>query len=228
MKDQWEEKPYEVEHKVAEGIPSYLIRNQWIGCSWVLHWNWLFLITSTEGTAICMIMHAEQSRCTTTTLEEQTPWESETEEAPQSANCPSLAHHQTGKTPLGWVNRKLHAFIWTISRASLLDKGWKVLCRGTGVCGCPHWCSRGRGTDHTGEAWKTQLTTTSSTPPLFILETASSQHRGYEMGALAHASIFGATIPSWIQMHWNSWCSPCKGPCAIVALPMGEEPCSAS
>ena len=28
VKNQWEEKPYEVEHQVAEGIPPYLMRNQ--------------------------------------------------------------------------------------------------------------------------------------------------------------------------------------------------------
>ena len=33
VKDQWEEEPYEVEHQVAEGVPSYLVKNQWIGCS---------------------------------------------------------------------------------------------------------------------------------------------------------------------------------------------------
>ena len=41
--------------RFAEGIPSYLMRNQWTGCSWVLHWNWLFLIISTEGTPLCMV-----------------------------------------------------------------------------------------------------------------------------------------------------------------------------
>ena len=28
VKDHWEEEPYDVEHQVAEGIPSYLVRNQ--------------------------------------------------------------------------------------------------------------------------------------------------------------------------------------------------------
>ena len=46
-----------------------------------------------------MVVQVKQVRCTTT-LEEQTQ-QSETEEAPQSANCPLPAVHQTGKTPLG-------------------------------------------------------------------------------------------------------------------------------
>ena len=33
VKDWWEEKLYEVEHQVAEGFPSYLMKNQWTGCS---------------------------------------------------------------------------------------------------------------------------------------------------------------------------------------------------
>ena len=42
VKDQWEEEPYEVECMVVEGVPSYLMKNQQTGCSWVLHWNQLF------------------------------------------------------------------------------------------------------------------------------------------------------------------------------------------
>ena len=126
----WEEEPYDVEHQVVEGIPSYLMRNQQTGHSWVLHQNWPFLITPTWGTPLCMILHAKQAKCTTTTLEEQTLEKSETEKVPQSVNCLSPVQHQTGETPLGWVNRRLHAFIQMFPRASLLDQGWKVQCRG--------------------------------------------------------------------------------------------------
>ena len=78
-----------------------------------------------------MVVQAKQARCTTTTLEEQTQ-KSETEEVPQCANCPSPAQHQTGETPLGWVNRRLCAFIQTFPRASWIDNGWRVWCRGIG------------------------------------------------------------------------------------------------
>ena len=50
VKDWWEEELYKGDCQVAEGVPSYLVKNQWTGCSWVLHQNWLFLITPTEGT----------------------------------------------------------------------------------------------------------------------------------------------------------------------------------
>ena len=91
--------------------------------------NWLFLIVPTERTHLCMVGQAKQARCTTTTLEEQTQ-KSETEEVLQSANCLLLAEHQAGETALGWVNRRLHAFIQMFSRASWIDKGRKVQCRG--------------------------------------------------------------------------------------------------
>ena len=45
-----------------------------------------------------MVVQAKQARCTNTALEEQTPEGSETEEVPQSVNCPSLAQHQTGNS----------------------------------------------------------------------------------------------------------------------------------
>ena len=72
VKDQWEEELYEVEHQVVESIPSYLKKNQQTGGSWVLHWNWIFLITPAEGNPLCKVVWAKQARCTTTTLEEQT------------------------------------------------------------------------------------------------------------------------------------------------------------
>ena len=72
VKDWWKEESYEVEHQVAERVPSYLMKNQWMGCSQVLYQNQLFLIDPAEGTPLCMIMQAKWAQCTPTTLEEQT------------------------------------------------------------------------------------------------------------------------------------------------------------
>ena len=33
VKDWWVKELYEVEHQIAEGIPSYLMKNQWTRCS---------------------------------------------------------------------------------------------------------------------------------------------------------------------------------------------------
>ena len=131
VKDWWEEELYEVECQVAEGflpheepadrmLRSPPLKKTFSYCSYRL----------LTGTPLSMVMQAKWARCTTNTEEELTPEGSETEEVPQSANCPSPAQHQTGKTPLGWVNRKLCAFLWTFPGASLLDQGWKVQCRG--------------------------------------------------------------------------------------------------
>ena len=49
VKDWWEEEPYEMECQVAEGIPSYLMKNQQTGCSWVLHKIDFFSSLPTEG-----------------------------------------------------------------------------------------------------------------------------------------------------------------------------------
>ena len=124
MKDWWEEEPYELEHQAAEGIPSYLMRNQQTGHSMSPNTETdFFSLLPTKGAPLCMIMHAKWARFTTTTLEEQTPEQSETEEVPHSVNCPLLVKLQAGETPLGWVNRKFHAFIQMFPGASLLDKG---------------------------------------------------------------------------------------------------------
>ena len=78
------------------------------------------------GAPLCSGVWAEQTRCTTTVLEEPTQKASENEEAPQSVKCLPPAQHQTGETPLGQVNRKLCVFLRMFSGASLLDQGGNV------------------------------------------------------------------------------------------------------
>ena len=82
VKDQWEEELYEVECRIAEGIPSYLMKSQQTKCSWVLHWNWLLLITPVMGAPSCTGVWAEQTRFATTILEEPTWKALENEKAP--------------------------------------------------------------------------------------------------------------------------------------------------
>ena len=48
----------------------YLMKNQWMGGPWILHQSWLFLTAPPEGTPLCMVMWAERTRCTATTLGE--------------------------------------------------------------------------------------------------------------------------------------------------------------
>ena len=121
VKEQWEE-PYEVEHQIAEGIPSYLMKNQQTRCLSILHWNQLLLITPVMGTPLCTGVQTEGIRCSTTVLEEPTQRVSENEKVSQSAKCLPLVQCQTGENPLRQDNRKLHAFLKTFSRASLPDQ----------------------------------------------------------------------------------------------------------
>ena len=89
-----------------------------------------FLIPPIMGVPLCSGVQAEQTSCATTTLEKMTQKESENEEAPKNVNSLPLAQHQTGETPLGWVNRMLCAFLRTFSGASLLDQGSDVEGKG--------------------------------------------------------------------------------------------------
>ena len=130
VKDQLEEEPYEVGARLLKvSLPTSQETSRQDVHDFSTKTDFFSLLPQ-RGFPLCMVMWVKQARWTTTTLEEQTPEESETEEVQQSVNCPSLAQHQKGEMPLGWVNRKLHTFIWTFSRASLLDQGWKVWCRG--------------------------------------------------------------------------------------------------
>ena len=154
---------------------------------------------------------------------ERPTWEvSVNEEVPQSVNCLLPAQCQTGKNPLGWVNRKLFAFLRMFSGASLLDLGWKVRCRGNGMCG--HQCqnSGGRGTDHTDDVWKIQLTMISSIPSHFGLGITSLKHGWCEMGTLTCALIFWVVIWSWTLMLRKLLAFPILGTPTIVSLPQGE------
>ena len=53
VNDLWEEGLYDVECRIAEGISSYLMKNQWTGYSSVLHQNWLLFITPVMGAPLC-------------------------------------------------------------------------------------------------------------------------------------------------------------------------------
>ena len=123
----------------------------------------------------------------------------------------------------GWIGNSM------FSRTSLLDKGWKFWCRGirgewklTSVfwqwrCWSHWWGSK--------DTAKHDFFNPTS---LYSRDCKLTTQR-CKVGVLAHASIFRVTILSWIQMPWNSWHSPHKGPHAIVALPNGQKkPCSTS
>ena len=63
IKDRWEEETWEVVHQIMTDVPSYKVVNQH-GKSWVLHWNWLLLVTSEVGIPLCMGNCHAWDRCT--------------------------------------------------------------------------------------------------------------------------------------------------------------------
>ena len=73
-------------------------------------------------------------------------------------------------------------------------KGEEFNVEGLGLCGHQCWHSYSRCPDHTGEVCGIWLATTNSTPPLFVLEIASSKLWGYEMGVL-DCTLISGTIP---------------------------------
>ena len=65
------------------------------------------------------------------------------------------------------------------SRVSLPDQGWKVQCRGKGICRHVNISALDEaGTDHTDEVRRKQPITISSITPLFILQSISFKHGG--------------------------------------------------
>ena len=84
------------------------------------------------GGPLCSGVQAEQTRCATTVLQEPTQNASENEEAPQSVRCLLLAKHQTGKTPLGQVNRKFYTFLRMFPEHPCWAKGEKFNVEGRG------------------------------------------------------------------------------------------------
>ena len=90
----------------------------------------LFLITPTKGTPLCMVMWTEWARCA------DCPGGVKLWKTVRQRKCHKVWifccwHSARQMKLLGWVSRKLCAFLWTFSGAFLLDQGWKIWCRGT-------------------------------------------------------------------------------------------------
>ena len=87
VQDWWEEEPYEMEFQAAEAsLPTLVGTRRQDTHESSTKTN--FSHNSYRGDSTLYGHAAKVARCTTTTLEEQTPEGSETEEASQSANWP--------------------------------------------------------------------------------------------------------------------------------------------
>ena len=128
IRDRLEEETCEVVCQIATDVPSYEVMDQ---CRWscFLHKNWLLLIASEVGIALCIGVHHAWDRCTRPTPCNPTSKGSEDMMMPQE-NSGLVA----SKTSLGWINEKSQHLQWMSTRSSTEDGWWfQVMCSG---CRC--------------------------------------------------------------------------------------------
>ena len=94
------------------------------GWSWVLHQNWLLLITSEIGIPLCMGSHHTQDRCTSPTPCKTTSVRGDEKRMPQEKNGKAVTQQPTSKASLGLKNGKLWLILWMSTGASTKD-GWR-------------------------------------------------------------------------------------------------------
>ena len=144
IKDRWEEETWEVVCQIAADVPSYKVMNQhrW---SWVLHQNWLLLITSEIGIPLCMGSCHTWDRCTSPTPCKTTSIGGDEKRMPQEKDGKVVTQQPTSKASLGWKNRKLWLRLWTSTGASTED-GWRPQVK---WFGCRPWKEH----VHKAEGW---------------------------------------------------------------------------
>ena len=120
IKDRWEDKLHEVVYQIGTDVPSYEVKDQH-GHS-ILHCNWLLLLASDAGIALCMGVHQVWDRCTSPTPVKPTPRGSDSKTMPQADDGLGITQHQARKTSLGWINGKLWLLPWTSTGASIEDR----------------------------------------------------------------------------------------------------------
>ena len=123
IKDRWEEDTWEVVHQIMIDIPSYEVTDQH-GRSYILHRNWLLLITSEIGIPLCIGIHHAWDRCTNPTSCKPTSTGGETEMTPLENIGSAVTPCPVRKTSLGWIKGKLWLLPWMSTRASTED-GWR-------------------------------------------------------------------------------------------------------
>ena len=104
VKDWWSEVEYEVICQVANGVPSYEIKDS-SGNVKVAHRNRLFLLATpqSEVTSLCESEDTDTSMSTQSALVELTPLECENN-LPKDDMEGCLTQHLASCIPLGWVD----------------------------------------------------------------------------------------------------------------------------
>ena len=104
VKDQWSEVEYEVICQVANGVPSYEIKDA-SGNLQVAHHNQLFLLATPRGEVmpLCKSEDANSRMSNQSALAELTPLECEND-LPKDLLEGCQTHHLASRIPLGWVD----------------------------------------------------------------------------------------------------------------------------
>ena len=126
VKDRWSEVEYEVIRQVANGMPSYKIKDP-SGNLQVAHRNRLFLWAIPRGEVMPLNKseNADINMSTRSTLAELTPFEVEND-LPKEQMRRCLTQHLASHVPLGWVDGVLRPLPMVVHRTALYEPGSRM------------------------------------------------------------------------------------------------------
>ena len=126
VKDQWSEVEYKVIRQVANGVPSYKIKDP-SGNLQVAHRNRLFLLAIPRGEVMPLNKseNADVDVSTRSALAELTPLEVENDSLKdQMGRC--LTQHLVSHVPLGWVDGILQPLPMVVHRTAQYELGSRM------------------------------------------------------------------------------------------------------
>ena len=133
IKGRWEDEACEVVCQITTNVPTYEVMDQ---CRWscILHWSWLFLITSETGIPLCVGVHQAWDWCTSPTPVKPTPKGNESENTQQvDSDMVMITQCQAARLPRGGSLGSYDFFCgYPLEHPQMM--GWKlqVTCRGSG------------------------------------------------------------------------------------------------
>ena len=126
VKDRWSEVEYEVIRQVANGVPSYEIKDP-SGNLQVTHHNRLFLLATPRGEVMPLNKseNADIDVSTHSALAELTSLEVEND-LPKERMERCLTQHLASRVPLGWVDGILRPLPMVVHRTALYEPGSRM------------------------------------------------------------------------------------------------------
>ena len=126
VKNWWREVEYEVIHEVANGVPSYEIKDA-SGNLQVAHHNQLFLFATPRGEVMPLNKNkdADLSMSTQSVLVELAPLEYE-KDLPKDQIERYQTQHLASHVPLGWVDGVLQPLTMVVHRTAQNEPGSRI------------------------------------------------------------------------------------------------------